>query len=210
MSARYVYSMAPATSMAEYRTASAPATRTERTGNNPVFGVDTGPTAVLLDSVEEGGEVTDLGEYLVFDGDLLLLDVFAKMMFGVLVRHLTYFAEVGTAVCFGIPVGVLADLFLVELGLSHGVTGFQWPDESQNGNESGNRDRSSRQAWQGVEYYNEEEQRFRTANRPWECLHIWWWPWSSKSVGGVNNAACGFDSHTLPISTTNVFTRHYG
>lgn len=93
-----------------------------------------------------GGEETAHSEYLVFDGGLLLLDVFAKMMFGVLVRHLTYFTEVGTAVCFGIPVGALADLLLVELGLSYGVTGFQWPDESQNGNENGNRDSSSRQA----------------------------------------------------------------
>ncbi len=32
-----------------------------------------------------------------------------------------------------------------------------------------------------------------------ECLHLWWGPWSSKPVGGLNKALCGFDSHTLPL-----------
>lgn len=33
----------------------------------------------------------------------------------------------------------------------------------------------------------------------WECLHTWWWPWSSKPVEGLNKALCGFDSHTFPL-----------
>src|SRR5262249_35802888 len=33
---------------------------------------------------------------------------------------------------------------------------------------------------------------------PRGCLHGWCRPWSSKPVGGVNNAPSGFDSHTLP------------
>src|SRR5205814_892058 len=33
----------------------------------------------------------------------------------------------------------------------------------------------------------------------WECLHLWWGPWSSKPVEGLNKALCGFDSHTLPL-----------
>jgi hypothetical protein len=64
------------------------------------------------------------GEHGLFAGDLLLLDVIAKMMFVVLVRHLSYLAEAGTAVCFGVSVAVLADLLLAEFGLSYGVTGF--------------------------------------------------------------------------------------
>jgi hypothetical protein len=32
------------------------------------------------------------------------------------------------------------------------------------------------------------------------CLHGWCRPWSSKPVGGVNNAPSGFDSHTLPLA----------
>jgi hypothetical protein len=35
-------------------------------------------------------------------------------------------------------------------------------------------------------------------HRPWECLHTWWWPWSSKPVGGLKKAPSEFDSHTLP------------
>lgn len=35
------------------------------------------------------------------------------------------------------------------------------------------------------------------------CLHGWCRPWSSKPVGGVNNAASGFDSHTLPLAPAN-------
>jgi hypothetical protein len=34
---------------------------------------------------------------------------------------------------------------------------------------------------------------------PWECLHNWCWPWSSKPVEGLNKALSGFDSHTLPL-----------
>src|SRR5437016_2259995 len=33
-----------------------------------------------------------------------------------------------------------------------------------------------------------------------ECLHLWWGPWSSKPVAGLNKARSGFDSHTLPLS----------
>lgn len=80
---------------------------------------------------------------------LLLVDVFAKMMFGILASHL---AEVSIAVCFGLPVGVLADFLLAELELSHGVAGFQWPDEPQDGNENGNTDGNARQASQSEEY----------------------------------------------------------
>ena len=32
-----------------------------------------------------------------------------------------------------------------------------------------------------------------------ECLHLWWGPWSSKPVEGLNKALSGFDSHTLPL-----------
>ena len=39
---------------------------------------------------------------------------------------------------------------------------------------------------------------FRCKTRPWECLHNWCWPWSSKPVAGLNKARCGFDSHALP------------
>jgi hypothetical protein len=39
----------------------------------------------------------------------------------------------------------------------------------------------------------------RTNETPWECLHLWWGPWSSKPVAGLNKARCGFDSHTLPL-----------
>ncbi len=35
------------------------------------------------------------------------------------------------------------------------------------------------------------------------CLHGWCRPWSSKPVGGVNNAPSGFDSHTLPLAPAN-------
>jgi hypothetical protein len=35
---------------------------------------------------------------------------------------------------------------------------------------------------------------------PWECLHRWCGPRSSKPVEGLNKALCGFDSHTLPSS----------
>ncbi len=35
--------------------------------------------------------------------------------------------------------------------------------------------------------------------RSWECLHLWWGPWSSKPVESLNKALCGFDSHTLPL-----------
>ena len=31
-----------------------------------------------------------------------------------------------------------------------------------------------------------------------ECLHLWWGPWSSKPVAGLNKARSGFDSQTLP------------
>src|ERR1700722_214009 len=33
----------------------------------------------------------------------------------------------------------------------------------------------------------------------WECLHVWWRPWSSKPAWGLNKAPSGFDSHTLPL-----------
>ncbi len=36
-------------------------------------------------------------------------------------------------------------------------------------------------------------------NEPWECLHGWCRPRSSKPVGGVNNAPSRFDSDTLPL-----------
>ena len=31
-------------------------------------------------------------------------------------------------------------------------------------------------------------------------MHLWWGPWSSKPVEGLNKALCGFDSHTLPLA----------
>jgi hypothetical protein len=40
----------------------------------------------------------------------------------------------------------------------------------------------------------------------WECLHGWCRPWSSKPVGGVNNAPSRFDSDTLPF---RLDTFHY-
>src|SRR5207253_4927967 len=39
-----------------------------------------------------------------------------------------------------------------------------------------------------------------------ECLHLWWGPWSSKPVEGLNKALSGFDSHTLPLSIFAPFT----
>ena len=41
---------------------------------------------------------------------------------------------------------------------------------------------------------------FPATGSPWECLHLWWGPRSSKPVEGLNKALCGFDSHTLPLS----------
>lgn len=38
-----------------------------------------------------------------------------------------------------------------------------------------------------------------------ECLHGWCRPWSSKPVGGVNNAPSRFDSDTLPLALSPCF-----
>jgi hypothetical protein len=44
------------------------------------------------------------------------------------------------------------------------------------------------------------ERAFTAAEiNPWECLHNWCWPWSSKPAEGLNKALSGFDSHTLPL-----------
>ena len=44
---------------------------------------------------------------------------------------------------------------------------------------------------------------FGKAGETWECLHLWWGPWSSKPVGGLKKVLSGFDSHTLPLSETS-------